>query len=289
MSTLNAEVHVQEPHHAQHGTVHAIASSFEISVYAQDALRLAAIAADASATTTLSLALLWLDLTRGTSSVVDAFFSEERYYLVLGLKTDGGPVEGQRLEILEAMLGGLRQKNIAIDLALAPSTVALHCMRALISLGLDCKPSRAHPLLMHAATAFNTGAVVLARCSTLVGRDDRELRVIGMPRVDRCLAGILPSAELAVIRWLVEGLSYEDIAQERGTTVRTIANQISSVFRRLNVSGRNELVQLLFFDEASGPQPPGPQPRGPACAALAPPTVPAPDLLAAQEGTRRSA
>jgi hypothetical protein len=169
-------------------------------------------------------------------------------------------------------------------LALAPSTVALHCTRALTSLGLDCKPSRAHPLLMLAARAFNERAVVLARCSTLVGRDDRELRVIGMPRSDRRLADVVPSAELAVIRGLVEGSSHEDIAQKRGTSVRTIANQVGSVFRRLKVSGRNELVQLLFFDEASGSQTPEALRE-----TLVPPTVSELDLPAAQEGTRRSA
>jgi DNA-binding NarL/FixJ family response regulator len=284
MSTLNAEVHVKEPCRAQHAAAHPLASCHALAVDAQRALRLAAVAADASATTAISLSLLWLDLTRGTSSIVDAFFSEERCYLVLCLKTEGGPIEGQRLEILEAMLGGLRQKNIAIDLALAPSTVALHCTRALTSLGLDCKPSRAHPLVMLAARAFNQGAVVLAQYSTLVGRDDRELRVIGMPRCDRCLADIVPSAELAVIHGLVEGSTYEDIAQKRGTSVRTIANQISSAFRRLKVSGRNELVQLLLFDEASGSQTPRALRE-----TLVPPSVSEPGLLAAQDGTRRSA
>jgi DNA-binding NarL/FixJ family response regulator len=284
MSTPNAEVHEQESYRAQQGAVPTVASGAPISVDTQHALRLAAIAADASATTTLSLSLLWLDLTRGTSTVVDAFFSEERCYLVLGLKTSGRPVEGQRFEILEAMLGGLRQKNIAIDLVLAPSTVALHCMRALSSLGLNGKPSRAHPLLMLAATAFNSGAVVLARCSTVVGRDDRELRVIAMPRSDLQLADIVPPAELVVIRWLVEGFTYEDIAKKRGTSVRTVANQISSVFRRLDVSGRNELVQRLFSGEAGGLQTPGALRE-----TLIPPSVTEANLLSAVVEARRSA
>ena len=49
-----------------------------------------------------------------------------------------------------------------------------------------------------------------------------------------------------MICWLVEGLCYDEIARRRGTSTRTIANQISAVFRRMRVSGRNDLVQRLF-------------------------------------------
>jgi DNA-binding CsgD family transcriptional regulator len=65
---------------------------------------------------------------------------------------------------------------------------------------------------------------------------------------------LLPAAELAVIRQLVEGHSYAEIAAERGTSTRTIANQITAVFRRLRVSGRNELVQRLFLDQDQNPR-----------------------------------
>mgnify|MGYP001554949261 CR=1 FL=1 len=72
---------------------------------------------------------------------------------------------------------------------------------------------------------------------------------------------------LAVIRALIEGCSYREIAVLRQTSTRTIANQISAVFRRLRVSGRNELVQRLFRDDGA----PGISPR--ANETLAPPDV----------------
>jgi DNA-binding NarL/FixJ family response regulator len=40
---------------------------------------------------------------------------------------------------------------------------------------------------------------------------------------------------------VLDGLSNRTIAQVRGTSVRTVANQIASVFRKLNVTGRAEL------------------------------------------------
>lgn len=212
------------------------------------ALRPSAMAADANATSEVHLSLLWRELGRGVSQVVDAFFSEERCYLILALKGEPEPLEARRLQILEAVLSGLRQKNIAMDMKLAPSTVALNSRLALESLGVPDKPSRAHPLLMLAARAATVPVSASAKCSILVTDDNRELRVIGMPRPDAVLSKQLPTAESSVIRCLVEGLCYREIGRRRGTSQRTIANQISAVFRRLRVSGRNELVQRLFVD-----------------------------------------
>jgi DNA-binding CsgD family transcriptional regulator len=268
MITLDGEIRNFEPHRGKQEKIYSRTSATtrrdaasqppELSEpIAQATLRAAAIAADQDASSNINLSLLWRELARGTSRIEDGFFSGERCYLIVSLKTsDAVPIEGRRLEILETVLGGSRQKNIAIDLRLAPSTIALNSRLALLSLGVTCKPSRAHPLLMLAARAVSEPTLALARSSMLVTRDQRELRVVGIPRPDQCLQQVLPPAELAVIRLLVEGLSYREIAQVRGTAMRTVANQITAVFRRLNVSGRNELVQRLFFEGGSSKPPP---------------------------------
>ena len=210
-------------------------------------LRPSAIVADAGTTSDISLAVVWHELARGKYRIVDGFFSETRCYLVLSLETNRRrpPLVGRRLEILQAVLGGLRQKNVALDSRLAPSTVALNARLALESLGVLDKPSRVHPLLMLAARAAAEATLVVARYSTQADEANGELRVISTPRPDLALATLLPEAELAVICSLVEGRSYQEIARQRGTSTRTVANQISAVFRRLRVSGRNELVQKL--------------------------------------------
>jgi DNA-binding NarL/FixJ family response regulator len=262
MTNPNADVHPLETYRAKRSSLRMTAPSASSARDAEHALRLSAISADANATTQLPLARLWRELSRGTSRVLDPFFSDERCYLILGLESEESatPVAGRRLQILEAVLGGLRQKSIAIDLALAPSTVALNSRLALEGLGLSCKPSRAHPLIMLAARAGGHPGPALANCTNFAGYQDQKLRVISIARPDQRLGKLLPSAELAVIRCLVEGLSYGEIARRRGTSTRTIANQISAVFRRLQVSGRNELVQRLFFDEtlSKTPRPPVP-------------------------------
>lgn len=222
-------------------------------------LRARALAADAASSTQLEIVSLWRELARGRYRVVEGFFSAQRCFLVLSIHPAAAqvPIEGRRLEILEAVLGGLRQKNVALDRALAPSTVALNARLALESIGVSGKPSRAHPLLMLAARTA-TEALPLTWRSSRVESAAGELHVFSLPRPDLALHGLLPSAELAVVRSLIEGCTYEQIALARGTSTRTVANQISAVFRRLHVSGRNELVLRLFEGERVAPLPGGP-------------------------------
>jgi DNA-binding NarL/FixJ family response regulator len=207
--------------------------------------------ADAEAQIDINLALFWRELMSGLCTVVDGIFTEERCYLLLAptLGTPEHPIEGRRRDILEAVLCGEGQKNIAMDQGLAPSTVALNARLALESLGLTCKPSRVHPLLMLAARASRDPHSSLAATLSFVQQGDAQLRVVAMARPDRRLAKLLPPAELAVVRALVEGQCYAEIAKARGTSTRTIANQITAVFRRMRVSGRSQLLERLFFAE----------------------------------------
>lgn len=245
-----------------------------------------AVAADAASSNELCVAALWRELSRGRYRVVEGFFSEQRCFLVLSVHAGSAqkPIEGRRLEILEAVLGGLRQKNVAMDMKLAPSTVALNARLALEGLGVGGKPSRAHPMLMLAARNATGELPLSSRYSTVESRDGSELCVVSLPRPDLALDGLLPSAELSVIRSLIEGSSYEQIAETRGTSTRTVANQISAVFRRLHVSGRNELVLRLFVGEELTKLP------GPVRETLAP-AEPAPPASARRslQDTRRSA
>jgi len=213
-------------------------------------LRERAVAADHASTMDISLALLWRELVHGICYVVDDFFTEDRCYVVLA-EADGPavPLEGRRLAILEAVLCGYGQKSVAIDLDLAPSTIALNARLGLKYLGLSCKPSRVHPLLMVAAKAGSRSDGTLAATVSRMAVGEQQLRVVALPRPDRRLFKVLPPAELAVIRLLIEGYCYEEMARLRGTATRTVANQITAVFRRMRVSGRSELLSRLFFSE----------------------------------------
>jgi len=64
----------------------------------------------------------------------------------------------------------------------------------------------------------------------------------------------LTSAEKSVVSAIFEGKSNEAIARDRGTSPRTVANQVASIFRKHAVASRAELVaQYLSGVSASSP------------------------------------
>ena len=54
----------------------------------------------------------------------------------------------------------------------------------------------------------------------------------------------LTEAETDVVRRIVEGYSNARIAAARGVSPRTIANQVSAIFRKLGVASRRELAAV---------------------------------------------
>jgi DNA-binding NarL/FixJ family response regulator len=55
----------------------------------------------------------------------------------------------------------------------------------------------------------------------------------------------LTSAENAVAHLFLQGQTLRAIGQSRGSSVRTVANQVQSVYRKLRVNSRAELVRML--------------------------------------------
>ena len=56
----------------------------------------------------------------------------------------------------------------------------------------------------------------------------------------------LSVAERDITRRLLDGHDNARIARERGTSRRTVANQVASIFRKLRVSSRGELSARLY-------------------------------------------
>jgi DNA-binding CsgD family transcriptional regulator len=72
---------------------------------------------------------------------------------------------------------------------------------------------------------------------------DEDLIVVSVPcgvpaSVD------LTDAERDVVALALRGDSNAEIAQARGTSARTVANQLASAYRKLGVTGRNQLAAL---------------------------------------------
>jgi DNA-binding CsgD family transcriptional regulator len=76
-----------------------------------------------------------------------------------------------------------------------------------------------------------------------VGPD--ELAVLSFPISAPKLPSSITRAEREVVSFLLQGMTNFEIAEQRRTSARTVANQVASIFRKLGVSSRSELVGLL--------------------------------------------
>jgi DNA-binding CsgD family transcriptional regulator len=189
----------------------------------------------------IHLADIWTRLLQGSLVVVDGHATDEHHVMRFRRRDPAEPLTARQRIILERGLTN-PLKSLAIDLELAPSTLASAMQGVLAHIGLDRRPSRVPVLIVLAARAATGGIPDHIRCESEPVGDGFITRI---PRVDHQLDGKLTPSEIAVVRSLIEGNSYVEIAKQRQTSVRTVANQIAAVFRRLRVSGRSELISQL--------------------------------------------
>ena len=74
-----------------------------------------------------------------------------------------------------------------------------------------------------------------------------------MSHCQRLLGDTLATSQRDVASQFLEGATYAQIAERRRTSVRTVANQVSSVFRAFGVTGRFELIRALSERSAATP------------------------------------
>jgi DNA-binding NarL/FixJ family response regulator len=81
---------------------------------------------------------------------------------------------------------------------------------------------------------------------------EANVLVLGMPLTPERALTALTRAERAVALQLVEGASNVAIAEARGASPRTVANQVAAVFRKLGVGSRASLIARV--GHASDPE-----------------------------------
>jgi len=186
----------------------------------------------------------WRGLLDGESSVVDAFTTTSCSYLVTTRALPHAPVPRRGVIMLERVLTGSYPKRLAADLNLSTSTVATALKDSLDRLGAACLPSK---------VPFGLAALACAACSEgvcpkvyvsgarLLGFDC-EILTTAVPSLTHLLS---PTVE-EVLRMHVAGRTHREIAALRGTSCRTIANQLGVAFRRLGGSGRLSVLEVLL-------------------------------------------
>lgn len=207
----------------------------------------------------IELAALWDELIAGTSRIQSWSQDEKSWSIVVSRYPEpSARAEGLRardVEILEqALLCGVR-KHVASEVGLSCSSIAVILQGCFQFMGLDCLPSRIPGLLVAAAHARHHHGSKPLPWTSLRQQPSAE-RTITVARPDALLAAWLAPAEHAVVRLLIEGHCYSEIAEARHTSIRTVANQVASAFRRLGVSGRAELLCLLARWSLEAPEKP---------------------------------
>jgi DNA-binding NarL/FixJ family response regulator len=198
----------------------------------RDVLREAVLAQDRSRTDEPPAHPLWQALLAGQWSLLDSFLSEGTRYVVacqnpaqdLTLRA----LQPRERSVLEFALAGRSGKWIAYELDRSEATVGRALRKAERRLGLvdttelvGLRTALFEPLEVHGVT----------------------LAVARLPPATA--SGELSDAERSIVTGILGGKRVAAIAQERGTSPRTVSNQIASAYRKLGVSSRREVIALL--------------------------------------------
>ena len=198
------------------------------------------------------LAEAWDDLMHGRCRVQAAYGTRQRHLLELAScascasrprEQPASQVDPRARQMLECVLSGTQQKVVAVETNYSSSTVSVAARRAMLGIGLDCE-ARHYPMLLMVMYRIFRALPPAPTAQRSPGNSNMP-RVINIFRPDACLQRHLTPSEYEVARDLVEGLRHEEIAEHRRTAKRTIANQVASIYRKLNLSGRNELMKWL--------------------------------------------
>jgi DNA-binding CsgD family transcriptional regulator len=79
----------------------------------------------------------------------------------------------------------------------------------------------------------------------MVVAGDSTYAVLSYPLLESMAELGLTAAEREILPHVLRGDSNLELARRRGTSSRTVANQVASIFRKLGVSCRTELAARL--------------------------------------------
>ena len=181
----------------------------------------------------------WEGLVQGRWSLVDHFDSDRRRFVV-AIKNDPTYPDPRGLTMRERQVAefvglGHSSKEISYTLGVSHSAVTNCTARAQGKLGLSSLAELA---------AFFAPSGVRAKLAE-VSINGENLLVGAYPLMNEERIKGLTAAERAVLAHLVAGSTNHDIAQRRNTSEYTVANQIKSIFRKLEVCSRGELAARL--------------------------------------------
>ena len=153
------------------------------------------------------------------------------------------PFTEREREVMTLLLRGASEPEIGRRFDITRQCVSGHATNALAKMGI---PSKFHALQawtclkeVERTRGLATYAEIEANGESLV-----SLRAPIPIRLD--LESKMSAAETHVAWLTCDGLSNREIAEIRGSSERTVANQIGSLFQKLGIARRTELAMLLL-------------------------------------------
>ncbi len=179
---------------------------------------------------------LWTALVDGRWTLLEHFDRDGRRYFVARRNEPQvhevlalGPRERQ---IVAYAARGHSVKLIAYELGLSSPTISEHLTSAMAKLGVANRGELSR--------VFATASDVTERGLAPIGVED--VAVTGADVVRSGDARVLTDTERAIVTLVLDGATNAAIATHRGTSVRTVANQVARVFKKLRVGSRAELA-----------------------------------------------
>jgi len=203
---------------------------------AREALRAAVLRRERSRTAKRSAEgeRLWPALVLGRWSLLDAFTAAGARYVVAYENPPAAAwlraLPARERIVLEHALSGRSGKWIALELELSEPTVTRALRAALRRLGVG-----------NIAAAAGVRAALFEPLHR-VGFET-SLAVASLTRL-AALARLSP-AEREVMSGIARGSRIADIASDRGSSPRTVGHQLASIYKKLGVGSRRELLALL--------------------------------------------
>jgi DNA-binding CsgD family transcriptional regulator len=195
-----------------------------------------------------SLAILWHRLCEGQLFIRDTYCSNGRCYAALEIRAVPIKPSAIKVRVLERIFAGEGQKAVAADMGVSVASVAGYSLGALMALTCRQRVSRAPILLVMGALAARGSDAGPVRDEGSLA-DGTWLVSVEIP--GRTFRDRLSWSEAEVVRLSIEGEGHDGVAAARGTSIRTVANQLASAFGKLKVSGRSSLRALAVREHAA--------------------------------------
>jgi DNA-binding CsgD family transcriptional regulator len=199
----------------------------------------------------LELVELWRGLLSGEYSIEEVSYEAERGFMVIAIgRARKAAIPHRDVTIVLRVLQGEPAKVVAADFGLSDSGVSTVCSKVLGQFGLERRSSSVSVSLVMAAHAAAGLELPPARVGA-VSVDDGVRWTVNVEHPGTHLARFLTRSEHAVVRLALEGKTIEHSARARRVSVRTVANQLATAYKKLGISGRSALRAYAVREQAA--------------------------------------